>query len=259
MALAPTIPAIIMFISMTTLLLIVGLNLLHKTIKTKIKNLAYLTAFHLGAALAAFFQMFNSYSDELIYNLIVKILYFSCVIFLSLFIRLTFYKDKKSPFALIIVISTVASIVSLIAGIINPTSEKDIFYFLGTFTLDILIMIATFWYAFIAMKQYAAFKNQTIQPWIKKRYLISSITAACFASSGLSSTIISIINWELSDRTISTLSLLITTILLSTFVIGSFLAWVMPERLKQYFNKGYQATDEIELSEEEIMKQMKEG
>ena len=100
------------------------------------------------------------------------------MIFLSLFIRLTFYKDKKSPFALIIVISTVASIVSLIAGIINPTSEKDIFYFLGTFTLDILIMIATFWYAFIAMKQYAAFKNQTIQPWIKKRYLISSITAA---------------------------------------------------------------------------------
>jgi hypothetical protein len=259
MALTPTIPTIIMFISMASLLLIVGLNLLYKSINTKIKNLAFLTAFHLGAAFAAFFQMFNSYSDEVIYNLIVKILYFSCVIFLSLFIRLTFYKDKRSPFTLILLISTVVFIISLIVGVINPTSIKDIYYFLGQFTLNILIMIAAYWYGFVALKQYNTFKNQDIQPWIKKRYLISSMTSFCFASSGLSSTIIEIINWELSIRIISIISLLITTILLITFVIGSFLAWVMPERLKRFFNKGYQISNEKELSEEEIMEQLKEG
>ena len=259
MALTPTIPTIIMFISMATLLLIVGLNLLYKSIDTKIKNLAFLTAFHLGAASAAFFQMFNSYSDELIFNIIVKCLYYLCVIFLSLFIRLTFYKDKRSPFALILVISTVVFIVSLIVGVINPTTIKDMYFFLGQFTLNILIMIAAYWYSFVAFKQYNTFKNQDIQPWIKKRYLISSITSFCFASSGLSSTIIEIVNWDLSIRIISIFSLLITTILLITFVIGSFLAWVMPERLKQFFNKNYRKTEEVELSEEEIMKQLKEG
>ena len=248
-----------MFISMSTLLLIVGLNLLSKSIKSKIRNLAYLTAFHLGAALAAFFQMFNSYSDEVIFNIIVKGLYYLCVIFLSLFVRLTFYKDKKSPFVLIIIISTGVFIVSLIVGVINPTSLKDIYYFMGQFTLNILIMIAAYWYGFVALKQYSSFKNQNIQPWIKKRYLISSITSLCFASSGLSSTIIEIINWDLSIRIISILSLLITTILLITFVIGSFLAWVMPERLKHFFNKDYHKTEEEELSEEEIMTQLKEG
>ncbi|MFX1274236.1 MAG: hypothetical protein ACFFBP_21725 [Promethearchaeota archaeon] len=258
-AVEPTITSVSVFIIMIILIAFIGVYLFYKYTEEKIKELFFLSIFHIAVAIVVLISMLEAYNYGVIYSILVNISYYSSAIFFSIFIHKTFYKEKKSPIYIFLALFTVIFIVSIISALLYvPNSPKDLYYMLEILTINIIVILMFFWYGYIAIKQYKELKTQDIQPWIKRRYQISSMTSFCFGTSGLVYIIFEIINWIPDELYIREINLLIIAILLIIFGIGSFIAWVMPKSLKKYFNRNFSIPSEEEMTEDEIMKQMME-
>ena len=93
--------------------------------------------------------------------------------------------------------------------------------------------------------------SDTVEPWVMGRYRLVKFYSICIILVGsltLFTPVEGTVNWAL-------LVILVVNILR---IAGETLAWIMPNFLKKYFNRGFTSTDIIEeLSEEEILEAMK--
>ncbi|MFX1382602.1 MAG: hypothetical protein ACFFBP_09155 [Promethearchaeota archaeon] len=166
--------------------------------------------------------------------------------------------EKKSPFFIFFLIiftallsHTILRIIDLFPGEWQMTAFYNIF-------VCLVLAIPGYWFGYLVLKQYRNIKNESVEPWIKMRFLIAGIGAILEGSVGWLAYLIVISQIPGVDPAgnLELLALFITVLFLLTFAIGFFIAFVMPERMKQYFNRNYTTSDDMELSEEEIMKQM---
>jgi len=140
----------------------------------------------------------------------------------------------------------------------NPNLIEMIF--IARLTSSILYssgsLIAGVWMAEISLRQYKKYKSMPLNPWIKKRYLLSGIIAISYALIGYHYLIyiFGTIDSLNPNRTIILFSLLYSVVLLIIFSIGSLITWVMPGILKKFFDRNFTPVKEMDLSEKEIEK-----
>jgi len=182
--------------------------------------------------------------------------------FFVLFIEDTFYKGRKSIYKLVMGINIP---IGIICGILATMSAlvfrydvvmRTSFYLIYGVLFGILVIINVAWLLIAAVEAYKELKDDSnVEPWIIMRYKITIVYAINTIIIGA----LFIMN-PFDPITIFG-SVDITTLLINLLefiqIFGEFLAWYMPDKLKRYFNRNYIVDEMEELSEEEIMKQMR--
>ncbi len=237
--------------------LIVGCTLIVKMKKTKLYNLIPLIIYFLLNSLLLlplpylFFQIIAHFPS----------------ISLIFFTKYTFYKEKKSSYMLIIGIVSVLKLLDFTIKLYFPFSfpmkygiSTDMHVFLYYLYLISMAGINLLSHGFLAhstLSYYNKIKNQSIAPWIKKRYIIIGISSSFLSLNGIAMLFMpwSTKGFEDPQGFLVGIFILVMT---AIFSIGSVMGWMMPQKFKNYFDRNYEPTIEDEkLSEIDLIEKIK--
>lgn len=233
-------------------ILIVGTFLIIRAYKIKARNL-----YIIGMVWIIYFcgQLLNHllHFHVAIYAIFSR----SSFILMVAFTNLTFYKDRKSILPkLILTLAVVFGIIGWYYDSVRDVSQTT--YILSRVFDFIHASICFDWLAFSCFSAYKKFKNVEIAPWIKVRYKLTYISSPILTLSYL---VLMFHPYDLPFGDISTTQSLIVyglvSILILTYGIVFTLAWIMPNWLKKYLNRGYHPVEDEEISEEELMRLIK--
>ncbi|MFX1398991.1 MAG: hypothetical protein ACFFAS_18345 [Promethearchaeota archaeon] len=230
---------------------IIALTLISRAKKNKINTL-YLLA--IAIFLEGFSSMVNVESPPifLLAFIPMNIAVWSHIIF----IKLTFYKDRKSPISILLAIIIPISVLQwILSGIHDIGLNKSflMFFFGGRLLFSILQVITYGWLAYSFLKTYLKTRNnKMLEPWVKARYLLIITYASAKLVVGLL--------MPFSPITITPLDWIFIPMAVAAFTVmpSLFLAWVMPKGLKKWLNRNFIIKEEEIFSEEELMKQLEE-
>jgi len=108
------------------------------------------------------------------------------------------------------------------------------------------------WLGITAIKYYNSIKSLNIEPWIKKRYQLIGLSSIIYSFSLF-------IYYFFPFRVIDVFAfpyIIYGYIILGFTIFYSlcmFLAWIMPKRLKKFFNKDFKQPIDKEYSENELI------
>ncbi|KON28827.1 hypothetical protein AC481_00210 [miscellaneous Crenarchaeota group archaeon SMTZ-80] len=236
--------------------LIVGIFLLVKMIKTKRYNLSPLILFFIiSSTKIIFFTIFPS-----LLILFLILIQFPNILLL-IFTKLTFFKYKKSAFKiLLLTLIAVRSIDFIIRSIfrisIPMTYYLDesnlIYYFYILFSITISYLFSHFWLGLIAFKYYNSIKPVNIEPYVKRRYQLIALGSLIYFLSIFLYYLIpyNVIGAFAFPNIIYSYIILAVTIFYSMCM---FIAWIMPKRLKRYYNRNFERPSDKEYDENELM------
>jgi len=164
---------------------------------------------------------------------------------LILFIHRTFYRERRSPWAIFMAITLLGAL-----AIALDFTERTILN-----TVSVLIACNMLWHTLIAVQAYrATASDRVVEDWVKARYRLMiayCVLAVLFPVMGVIDAVVDI------PRSVA--QPLIGLISIAAIVL-QYLVWVMPEGFRRWLNRNYQSPvqDEAELtlSEEEIMGQL---
>ena len=240
--------------------LIIAFSLSFKMIQTKRYNLIPLILFFIINSIR--FIFFVMIPSLILINLIL--IQFPNIL-LVIFIKLTFHRHKKSGFKIIlislIIIRTIDCIIRLNFRISVPMSylldeSLLIYYYYILFSITASFLCSHLWLGLVALRYYTSIKDVNIEPWIKKRYQILGLTSIFYSFTIFIYYLVpyNVIGVFAYPNIILMYIILGVTLFYS---IGMFLGWVMPRRLKKYFNKDFSDIAEKEYSEDELMELIK--
>ena len=131
--------------------------------------------------------------------------------------------------------------------------QIPLYYIFVTITV-LEVTIPLIWLGYKAIRTNINLKNYEIEPWVRKRYLL-------IASSALVLAISDIFTFFLPAgggyKLVHPALLIFTAFSFLVFSFGNLIAWIMPKRLKNYFNRGFiPPSDEI-LSENELLEKIR--
>lgn len=230
----------------------VGIFLIIRANKTQLKNL-YLIG--IGFILVTIAIVGNI---VLAYGRLFQVIFLGIGYFLlAIFIYQTFYKKKSNSYAKsLLSLLAVLLFARIIVGIVKMLFLNPFTFYIDLITVNIYVTIIFYWLGRSASKDYNKLKNKDIEPWIKTRYRLITISAYIFLFQGLSTFIIPW-NVEFGDvsNILSFLQFAIAVILGFIFCIGMIIAWIMPNKLKTYISlkNGYDSSDLEQIPEEELM------
>ncbi len=186
-------------------------------------------------------------------------------ILIMIFTHLMFHKERKSSFPkLIMVASVIMGIFAWVMYQLNLTPLNSHELYLAQSILDFIFRSMVFdWLAWSAYSAHKKLKDQDIEPWLKTRYKMIYISSPLL-------TFIWVLRifqpWPVQfGDSINPQSLIIfgiSSILALIYTITFALAWIMPNKFKNYLNRGYTPVKEKKMVEEEIMSEfmtLKEG
>jgi len=226
-----------------------ALILIYKAVKSQIQVI-WLLVFHSFVQAIIFLQLLQTpfLNLDVLFSYVASLSYILAVAF----IHNTFYKNQKRVYPLYVLIIILGTINTLVA-IFDPYPffQHPVTPHVFVWANFSLAAIPNYWCAYVILKKYIVYKNKNIQPWIKMRYLIAGISHLSWAHLGIGIMI----------GTYANILLLFSPIWTATsitiFTIGYFIAWVMPEPLKKFFNRHYEMIDVKEMTEEEIKQLIK--
>jgi len=169
---------------------------------------------------------------------------------LVMFIQKTFYQDRKSPYLIFMALALAVLAADMIYAVFLPYHSPFNWIWL-------------LWVGYQAYKRIAA--DRAVEDWVKARYklIIAYSLAALVAPLWTILYLITLVAPAFATWLFDPTALVVAQVGLLVFVtIGivlEYLAWVMPGRYQKWLNRNYQppTQDEGELSEEEIMSQLK--
>ena len=229
-------------------LLVVGIFFLIKGNQNKMKNLI-VTGIGFIAIVIGFIGSF-------IFNLgavFQEVFVFIGFVLIVVFTNLTFYKGRKSKAKVVLIVTVFLGIIQLILMTLQVHFSISTYYF--RVTLDVPFTFLVFnWMAWSSYSAYQKIKNKNIQPWIKVRYKLVAFVSFILSFNNIPEYFQPIgTTWGDPDNIISLAVFGTTAVISVIFAIGFSLAWMMPNRLKKFFNRNYQLFDEKEYTEEELM------
>lgn len=174
---------------------------------------------------------------------------------LILFVKYTFYTDRRSAFSFVLISAIIIKIFNVIIYAITDIELSSDLYLIGQITATYIISISSFWLSFASLSAYNKIKKSNISPWVKKRYLIVGISSLFLAAQSFP---IVLFPYRASFESPLMATITIIIVLLNIiFAMLSLIAWIMPKKLKGYFNKDYSKLEDKELSEEQLLAQVK--
>ncbi|MHA2007319.1 MAG: hypothetical protein ACXABO_14650 [Promethearchaeota archaeon] len=240
--------AVYLFIIFLVFRVITGVFLFGTWRQTRKQNLLILVLFFFMNALTLLFLVFENlmmYDINTIITMVIGLV----------FIDRTFYQDRKSPFKLLLALTLVLGTLTVVSFIIFERSiiiERNIAFLLHNIFVGADFAIFGLWSFIAASGSLKSFSSSdAVEPWVKGRYRLVKFYSVCIILVGsltLFTPVEGTVNWAL-------LVILVANILR---IAGETIAWIMPNFLKKYFNRGYTSVDlSEELSEEEILEAMK--
>jgi hypothetical protein len=235
---------------------ITSIFLLVRMIKLKQPNLLFLMLFFFLNPLEVIFILIIGSSA--IINMLSNIS-------LVIFTKYTFFKERRSPFLFLLTSLVIVKVIDLVLKIFIPfsiplnfvlNSSEIPFFYLYLIVTSSSILLSYLWLGLSSLKYYKLIKGENIEPWVKKRYQIIGYSSLIITLNSIVYLLfpINTYNWEaIFPFTLGLLLTINTTI----FSISNLVAWIMPKRLKNYLNKGYQRINDEDLSEAELMKIIK--
>lgn len=221
--------------------LLCGLQVIRLANKLKRTDLYWLGANFLAAAVGDLFSMIVLVP---VLGTAFLVLSSICIV---MFVHLTFYRDRKSPYLFIIGLLLVLGVWQVYNAITNPSA-----YF-GLSQLGFGVIWG--WQAFLSMRAGRAIaKDSTVEDWVKARYwLWFSYTFAMFLIAARMLLPIPYANFEYWTNTIITM----------LAVVVQYITWVMPEPVRRFLNRNYQPvitaspSELMAMAEKELMKSAK--
>ena len=237
-----------LFVIFLVFRVITGAFLFGKWRQTKKQNLLLLVIFFFMNALTLLFLVFENlmlYDVNTIITMVIGLV----------FIDRTFYQDRKSPFKLLLALTLVLGALTVVFLLIFQQSiifEPNTSFLLHNIFVGADFAIFGLWSFIAAASSLKTFSSSdAVEPWVKGRYRLVKFYSICIILVGsltLFTPVEGTVNWAL-------LVILVANILR---IAGETIAWIMPNFLKKYYNRGYTTTALIEeLSEEEIMEGMR--
>jgi len=240
--------AAFLFIIFLVFRVITGVFLFKTWRETKKNNLLILVIFFFMNAITLLFLVFGNlmlYDVNTILTMGVGLI----------FIDRTFYQDRKSPFKVLLALTLVLGTLAIISLTLFERSImllQNIAFLLHNIFVGANFVIFGLWSFIAASGSLKSFSSSdAVEPWVKGRYRLVKFYSICIILVGSLTVFTPVegtVNWAL-------LVILVANILR---IAGETIAWIMPNFLKRYFNRGYASIDIIEeLSEAEIMEEMR--
>ena len=237
--------------------LITGVFLLIRTIKIKQLNLIPLVLFFFLNPLEILLILLVGTS--IVVNMLSNIS-------LVIFTKLTFYRDRRSIFLYLLISLIIVKVIDFILKIfisfsiplsfVVSSSEVPYFYLYLTLT-SLSVLLSYPWLGATALKYYHSIKAREIEPWIKIRYNLIGYSSLIITINAVLYLFIPIDTYDWEHLNSFIIGLLIT-INTTVFSLANLFAWVIPTRLKNYFNRHYQGVTEEDLTEDEVMNKARE-
>ncbi|MFX0023056.1 MAG: hypothetical protein ACFE9S_12085 [Candidatus Hermodarchaeota archaeon] len=237
--------------------LITSIFLLIRTIKLKQFNLIFLVLFFFLNPLEVIFILIVGSSA--IINMLSNIS-------LVIFTKYTFFREKKSPFLFLLISLVIIKVTDFFLKVFIPfslplnfilTPLEVPFFYLYLILTSLSVLLSYLWLGLASLKYYKLIKIENVEPWIKKRYLIIGYSSLIITLNSIVYLLFPTNTYDWEAIFPFTLGLLLT-INTTIFSLSNLVAWIMPQKLKNYFNKDYQGIVEEDLSEDELMKTIKE-
>ncbi|MFX0024672.1 MAG: hypothetical protein ACFE9S_20360 [Candidatus Hermodarchaeota archaeon] len=240
--------------------LIVAIFLLNKMIKTKTYNLLPLILFFLiNSTRLIFFLMIQS-----LFVVYLTLIQFPNIL-LIVFTKLTFFKYKKSPYKILLIILIVVRSLDFIIRLnfqisipMNYSLDEAnlIYYFYILFSITLSFLFSHLWLGIVALKYYYSLKSVYVEPWIKKRYQLIGFGSVIYSFSIFLYYFIpyNVVGPYAFPNIIYMYIILGFTIFYS---LCMFFAWVMPKRLKEFFNKDFKKETDKDYNENELMERIR--
>jgi len=167
-------------------------------------------------------------------------------VLIVLFTKFAFYKGKKSPFKAIFVATLSIRIVHFIEmnvlhyvcpSFVPISADRLGGYYFHLVMLTSQLVIAFGWLSFAAFKEYVASKSETVEPWVRHRYVIVGLSNAFYGIMSFAYFLI-----PTDGLAFASPNALAANIVIPPLIVGygilSFLAWVMPGWFKRLLNEG---------------------
>ncbi len=234
-------------------LLVVGIFFLIKGNQNKMNNLIVIGI--------GFIAIVVGFIGSFIFNLgpiFQEIFVFIGFVLLVVFTNMTFYKGRKSKAIVVLIVTVILGTIQIILMIFQAYFSIYTYYF--RVTLDVPYTFLVFnWLAWSSYSAYQKIKNKNIQPWIKVRYKLVAFVSFILSFNNIPEYFQPAgTTWGDPDNIISLAVFGTTAVISVIFAIGFSLAWLMPNRLKKFFNRNYQLLDEKEYTEDELMNLIRE-
>jgi hypothetical protein len=167
-------------------------------------------------------------------------------VLIVLFTKHAFYKNKKSPFNFVFVATLSIRIVHFIEmNLLHYVSPSYVpisaarlgGYYFHLVMLTSQLVIAFGWLSVAAFKEYAAFRSEAVEPWVRNRYVIIGISHALYAAMSFAYFIIPTDGLAFGSPDALAANIVIPP-LVASYGVLSFLAWTMPGWFKRLLNAG---------------------
>jgi hypothetical protein len=233
-----------------------GIFLFIRMNKTDLYNLFGLAAFFIVYGI----QLLGEFSFPIIVNAVLAQM---CIIFLLFFIKNTFYKESLRGFPLIILIFVLLKAIDFFLRLEYnfqipqetdlTKSEIQIYYIFVTIAFLEVAPTLT-WLSYSSFNVYYNLKRYEIEPWVKIRYLLIGFSSLMLALSNISSFFLP---YQGGYESVNPIHIVFIAISFIIFSFGNLIAWLMPKKLKIYFNRNYKPKVQEDLSENELMEKIK--
>ncbi|MFX1236440.1 MAG: hypothetical protein ACFFAS_04670 [Promethearchaeota archaeon] len=243
------------------IVLTIASYLLVKARKIKAGNVVYISVFFYLIAVDYLFVVFEI--PHFIYSIYTN----TPLILMILFVKSTFYKDKSSYFLVVLAFFIVLRVIDfllrignhfMIPQVVEITKTQVSLYYVFEITVISNSIIVNGWFFYSTVNTYRSIKSASITPWVKKRYLILSYSVlASMINISLSLFIPPEGGWYLGS-TLSFGVALLKIPFLMIFLFGNLIGWVMPTRVKEYFNRGYTELNGNDSNEKKLLTIIKE-
>lgn len=227
---------------------IIVLSLILRVKKTKVNNLYLLAS---ALFLEGIGTMFLSGSPTIF---LIAFTTLDIAVWCHLiFIKKTFYKDRKSPISILLALTIPVTIVHwILSGIYDiGLNTSLLFSFVARILYSVLTYISLGWMAYSLIKSYSKIrKNKMLEPWIKARYLLVITYVFGKLMIGI------LLPISPQDQLALHWSLSVMAVVSFIIILAQFLAWVMPEGFKKWLNRNFTVQEEEIFSEEELLKRL---
>ena len=217
---------------------------------------------NLLVATFGFFSIVTGFLGNFVFNLGVQfqeIFIFIGFVLCVIFTNITFYKHKKKIRNFILIIVIILGIIQNIFFFLVPLWEQRTISYYIRVALDTPYTILVFnWLAWSSYSAYKVIKNHNIEPWIKIRYKLITI----FSFIGSLHNIPEFFQpkgvvWGDPSNFVSLMVFGVSAIIGVIFSIGFAFALMMPKKIKEYLNKDFRISEDIDISEKDLLEQIK--
>lgn len=225
---------------------IIATKILSRARKENKKNMIYFSIVLYGAAVLMILAIVESPIVSLI---AYTVLTFSDI----MFVKLTFYNDKKSLFKQFLAIGIIEFIIGVITVIFSILYNSG--FLVMKLTHSAIFILSTLWKLSATTGALKEIEGYELEPYVRKKYIIYGRTMILTTVIG----VMVLIN-DLLTGSISDIMLIIISLFGTIASVMNYLIWIFPEYFKNFLNKGFIISEiseeEKNLTEEEIMESL---